>query len=60
MVFAITVDSIEKRVNVVFRGSRTSADWAANKKFNGKAVPNPVKELDEFANDSTLPDEVYT
>jgi len=59
MVFAISVDSIEKRVNVVFRGSRTSADWAANKKFNGKAVPNPVKELDAFANDTTLPDEVY-
>jgi len=45
-------------VNVVFRGSRTPADWAANKNFNGLTVPNPVKELAQFANDASLPKEV--
>ena len=58
MVYGISVDKIEKRVNVIFRGSRTPADWAANKKFNGMTVQNPVKFLDEFANDSSLPDDV--
>ena len=58
MVYGISVNKIEKRVNVIFRGSRTPADWAANKQFNGIAVQNPVKFLDEFANDSSLPDNV--
>ena len=58
MVYGISVDKIERRVNVIFRGSRTPADWAANKQFNGIAVQNPVKFLDEFANDSSLPDSV--
>jgi len=59
MVYGITIDRIEKRVNVVFRGSRTPADWAANKNFNGLAVPNPVKDLAQFANDSSFPKEVH-
>lgn len=59
MVYGIGVDGIERRVNVIFRGSRTPADWAANKKFNGLLVPNPVKDLAQFANDSSLPEEVY-
>lgn len=59
MVYGLSVDRIGRRVNVIFRGSRTPADWAANKKFNGLAVRNPVKDLAEFANDKSLPDEVY-
>jgi len=59
IVYGISVDRITQRVNVIFRGSRTPADWAANKNFNGLAVPNPVKDLAQFANDSSLPDEVY-
>lgn len=34
MVYGISVDRISRRVNVVFRGSRTPADWAANKKVS--------------------------
>lgn len=52
-------ESIEKRVTVIFRGSRTPADWAQNKKFHGTAVANPVKGLKEFANDKTLSNKVY-
>ena len=60
MVYGISVDSMEQRVNVVFRGSRTPADWAANKNFNGLAIANPVRELKEFVqSDGELPDEVY-
>ena len=59
MVYGISVDSMERRVNVIFRGSRTPADWAANKNFNGLAIPNPVRELKEFVSDGELPDEVY-
>jgi len=58
MVFGITVNRNKKRVTIVFRGSRTPADWAANRKFDGLAVPNPVKNLDEFTNVASLPDEV--
>lgn len=58
MVYGISVDGIEERVMVIFRGSRTPADWAANKKFNGLVVPNPLKDLTQFANDSSLPEEV--
>ena len=47
-----------RRVVVIFRGSRTPADWAANKDFNGLVVPNPIKNLSQFANDSSVPDEV--
>mmetsp|Transcript_17652 Transcript_17652/g.38168 ORF Transcript_17652/g.38168 Transcript_17652/m.38168 type:complete len:428 (+) Transcript_17652:109-1392(+) len=59
MVYGIGVDKIERRVMVIFRGSRTPADWAANKDFHGISRPNPVKGLAEFANESSLPNEVY-
>lgn len=56
--YGISVDQVNKRVNVIFRGSRTPADWAANKDFNGLEMPNPVKGLSKFANDTSLPSEV--
>jgi len=59
MVYGIVVDRINRRVMVVFRGSRSPADWAANRDFHGISRPNPVKGLAEFANDPSLPDEVY-
>lgn len=46
-------------MTVIFRGSRTPADWAANRDFNGLAVSNPVKKLAVFASINSLPDEVY-
>ena len=58
MVYGISVDNACKRITVIFRGSRTPADWAANKNFNGREVPNPVKDLSQFANDSSLPEKV--
>ncbi len=46
-------------MTIIFRGSRTPADWAANRKFDGLAVSNPVKNLVAFRNVASLPDEVY-
>lgn len=46
-------------MTIIFRGSRTPADWAANRKFDGIAVSNPIKNLAEFTNVASIPDEVY-
>jgi len=54
----LTSQRVVHRVSVVFRGSRTPANWAANKQYNGLCIHNFAKDLTQLANDASLPEQI--
>lgn len=44
LTYAISVDPLQKRVMVVFRGAITSTDWRTTLNYGLEKIPNPVKD----------------
>jgi hypothetical protein len=44
LVYGITVNSLEKRITIVFRGSANIVDWAHNAMTRAASLENPLKD----------------
>ncbi len=51
LIYAISVDDLQKRVMVVFRGAITTTDWKTTLAGRFQNIPNPVKDEYEGKND---------
>merc|ERR1712070_1319230 len=52
LIYAISVDDLQKRVMVVFRGAITTTDWKTTLHGRFQNIPNPVKDDYEGKNDT--------
>jgi len=51
LIYAISVDDLQKRVMVVFRGAITTTDWKTTLQGRFQKIPNPIEDDYEDKND---------